>query len=134
MRQDRDGYWHCCHSPRSVDRRTLASMATSSETPGHIGILLFDGVEELDAVGPWEVLSWWTRAYPEDGFTASTFSADGKAVTCNKGLVVQPHHSRHDLPAMAVLLHPGGDTRALSGDAEHLRWLREQRATVPLLT
>ena len=22
----------------------------------HLGILLFDGVEELDAVGPWEVL------------------------------------------------------------------------------
>ncbi|MCZ4500939.1 MAG: hypothetical protein JWQ74_3494, partial [Marmoricola sp.] len=25
----------------------------------HIGIFLFDGVEELDAVGPWEVLSHW---------------------------------------------------------------------------
>ena len=54
---------------------------------GHIGILLFEGVEELDAIGPWEVLSWWTRGYPEDGFTASCFSKDGGAVTCNKGLV-----------------------------------------------
>ena len=27
----------------------------------HIGLLLFDGVEELDAVGPWEVLSHWTQ-------------------------------------------------------------------------
>ncbi len=26
-----------------------------------IGILLFESVEELDAVGPWEVLSYWTR-------------------------------------------------------------------------
>ena len=25
--------------------------------PRRIGILLFDGVEELDAVGPWEVLA-----------------------------------------------------------------------------
>ena len=24
-----------------------------------IGIVLFDGVEELDAVGPWEVLAAW---------------------------------------------------------------------------
>lgn len=109
-------------------------MATSSDTPGHIGILLFDGVEELDAVGPWEVLSWWTRAFPEDGYTASTFSTDGQAVTCNKGLVVQPHHSRDELPPMAVLVHPGGDTRALSGDEKHLQWLCEQRETVPLLT
>jgi transcriptional regulator GlxA family with amidase domain len=104
------------------------------EDPHHVGILLFDGVEELDAIGPWEVLAWWTRSFPEDGYTASTFSTDGKAVTCNKGLVVQPHHSRDDVPGLAVLLHPGGDTRALSADAEHLEWLRGQRTVVPLLT
>jgi transcriptional regulator GlxA family with amidase domain len=104
------------------------------EDPHHVGILLFDGVEELDAIGPWEVLAWWTRSFPEDGYTASTFSTDGKAVTCNKGLVVQPHHSRDDVPGLAVLVHPGGDTRALSADAEHLEWLRGQRTVVPLLT
>jgi transcriptional regulator GlxA family with amidase domain len=104
------------------------------DEPHHLGILLFDGVEELDAVGPWEVLAWWTRSYPEDGYTASTFSADGRAVTCAKGLVVQPHHARADLPQLAVLLHPGGDTRALSDDPDHLAWLRGQRGSVPLLT
>ena len=102
--------------------------------PRHLGILLFDGVEELDAVGPWEVLSWWTRSFPEDGYTASTFSTDGLAVTCNKGLVIQPHHSRETVPDLAVLVHPGGDTRALSTDQEHLSWLGKQRETVPLLT
>jgi transcriptional regulator GlxA family with amidase domain len=113
---------------------TAPSSPPGPEDPHHIGILLFDGVEELDAVGPWEVLAWWTRSYPEDGYTASTFSTDGNAVTCNKGLVIQPHHSRDDVPEMAVLVHPGGDTRALSADAEHLEWLRKQRAVVPLLT
>jgi transcriptional regulator GlxA family with amidase domain len=102
--------------------------------PHHIGILLFDGVEELDAVGPWEVLAWWTQNFPEDGYTVSTLSTDGNAVTCGKGLVVEPHHSRDDVPAMAVLVHPGGDTRALCADAEHLDWLRKQRTVVPLLT
>jgi len=102
--------------------------------PRHIGILLFDGVEELDAVGPWEVLAWWTRSYPEDGYTASTFATDGRPVTCNKGLVISPHHSRETVPEMAVLVHPGGDTRALGADDEHLAWLGKQRETVPLLT
>ncbi len=32
-----------------------------------IGILLFPDVEELDAIGPWEVLSYWARSFPEDG-------------------------------------------------------------------
>lgn len=37
----------------------------------HVGILLFHDVEELDAIGPWEVLSYWTRRHPEDGYTVS---------------------------------------------------------------
>ncbi len=32
-----------------------------------IGIVLFDGVEELDAVGPWDVLACWTQQFGEDG-------------------------------------------------------------------
>ena len=39
----------------------------SPDQPRRIGIVLFDGVEELDAVGPWEVLAEWTQAHPEDG-------------------------------------------------------------------
>jgi transcriptional regulator GlxA family with amidase domain len=113
---------------------TAPSSPPGPDDPHHIGILLFDGVEELDAVGPWEVLAWWTRSFPEDGYTASTFSTDGKAVTCSKGLVVQPHHSRADVPGLAVLVHPGGDVRALNADVDHLDWLRGQRAEVPLLT
>src|SRR5690349_11405148 len=123
--------------PRRADAGGVTTAPSPRPGPDdrhHIGILLFDGVEELDAVGPWEVLSWWTRSYPEDGYTASTFSPDGRAVTGNKGLVISPHHSRDDVPEMAVLVHPGGDTRALGEDEEHLEWLRKQRTVVPLLT
>ena len=45
-----------------------------SDSPRTIGILLFDGVEELDAVGPWEVLSFWTRRSPEEGYQVVTLS------------------------------------------------------------
>ena len=108
---------------------------TGAEATRHIGILLFDVMEELDAVGPWEVFAWWTRHFPEDGYAATTFSSDGRAVTCEKSLVVQPHHSLTALPPLAVLLHPGGDgTRAMLDDQAHLRWLREQRNHVPLIT
>ena len=44
----------------------------------HIGILLFDDVEELDAVGPWEILANWTLTYPQDGWTVSFVSKDGQ--------------------------------------------------------
>ncbi|WP_163509400.1 DJ-1/PfpI family protein [Fodinicola acaciae] len=101
----------------------------------HLGILFFDGMEELDAIGPWEVFAFWTRRFPDDGYAATTFSADGRAVTCAKSLAVQPHQSAADLPSLDVLLHPGGNgTRALVEDPAHLQWIRDQREQVPLMT
>jgi len=103
--------------------------------PRHIGVVLFPGVEELDAVGPWEVLAHWTRNHPEDGWAVSCLSRDGEPVPCAKGLLVGAHHSFDDAPPLEVLLHPGGrGTRPLARDDEHLGWVREQRRRVPLMT
>jgi putative intracellular protease/amidase len=83
----------------------------------HIGILLFSDVEELDAIGPWEVLSYWTQNHPEDGFAVSCLSKDGGLVRCSKGLVVQAHHSYAHTPPLEVLIYPGGrGTRAQPED------------------
>jgi transcriptional regulator GlxA family with amidase domain len=101
----------------------------------HIGILLFDGVEELDAVGPWEVLAHWTRSHPEDGYSVLCLSHDGGPVTAAKGLVLGAHVAVADAPPLEILLHPGGQgTRPLLRDPEHLEWIREQRRSVPLMT
>jgi transcriptional regulator GlxA family with amidase domain len=103
--------------------------------PRQIGILLFDEVEELDAVGPWEVLAHWTQQYPQDGWAVSCLSRDGRPVTAAKGLLLGAHHAFDDAPRLEVLLHPGGKgTRRLLRDPAHLAWVRAQRAAVPLLT
>ena len=101
----------------------------------HIGILLFDGVEELDAVGPWEVLSHWTLTYPEDGYTVALLSADGAPVTAAKGMLLTPQLSAREAPDFDVFLHPGGHgTRALAGNPNHLNWMRSLRAKTRLMT
>ena len=107
-----------------------------STTPQRqIGIVLFDGVEELDAIGPWEVLSYWTHTNPEDGWSVFTMSPTDGVVQCAKGLRVLADHTIADAPAVEVLLHPGGrGTRPLTRDAAYLDWVRHQRATAPLLT
>jgi transcriptional regulator GlxA family with amidase domain len=106
----------------------------TSETR-HIGILLFDDAEELDAVGPWEVLSSWTRYFPDDGFAVSCISQDGGRVRCAKGLVLQAHHSYADAPPLEVLVYPGGQgTRPQLRDEAQLDWVRRQRQDVPLMT
>ncbi|EID54793.1 DJ-1/PfpI family protein [Saccharomonospora xinjiangensis] len=100
-----------------------------------IGVLLFHDVEELDAVGPWEVLSHWARTYPDDGYRVVTFSRDGEQVRCAKGLHLVPDHSYDDVPPLDVLLYPGGrGTRPHLRDEDQLAWVRRQRETVPLLT
>ena len=100
-----------------------------------IGILLFPGFEELDAVGPWEVLAYWTRSAPHDGWQVVTFSTDGALVAAAKGLRVQPDHDYASVPPLDVLLYPGGHgTRAHLRDKQQLDWVRRQRAEVALLT
>jgi transcriptional regulator GlxA family with amidase domain len=100
-----------------------------------IGIVLFQDVEELDAIGPWEVLSYWSRNFPEDGYEASCLSRLGGLVECAKGLTVQAHHSYADAPPLEVLLYPGGKgTRPHLRDDAQLDWVRRQRDDVPLMT
>lgn len=101
----------------------------------HIGIVLFADVEELDAIGPWEVLSYWTRIFPQDGYAVSCLSSLGGLVQCAKGLEVRAHHSYADAPPLDVLLYPGGlGTRPQLKDDAQLDWVRAQRAAVPLMT
>ena len=104
-------------------------------TVKQIGIVLFPDVEELDAIGPWEVLSSWTRYFPEDGYALSCLSRSGGLVQCAKGLVVQAQHSFADAPPLDVLIYPGGQgTRLQLHDGAQLDWVRRQRATIPLMT
>lgn len=101
----------------------------------HIGILLFADVQELDAIGPWEVLSYWARLFPDDGYVVSCLSKSGGLVRCANGLAVQAHHCYADAPALEVLVYPGGrGTRPQLHDDAQLDWVRSRRADVPLLT
>lgn len=110
-------------------------MTIARTTTRHIGLLLFKDVEELDAVGPWEVLSYWTLHHPEDGWAISTLSSDGAPIVAAKGLTLSVTHSMEDMPPLDVLIHPGGQgTRPLMRNPEHLAWVQEQAATVPLMT
>jgi transcriptional regulator GlxA family with amidase domain len=103
--------------------------------PRVIGIVLFDDVEELDAVGPWEVLAAWAKFWPDDGWRVVTLSRDGRPVRAAKGLVLTPDHSFDDAPPLAVVLHPGGQgTRPQLEDEEHLAWVREQAGSAELMT
>lgn len=95
---------------------------------------MFDDAEELDVVGPYEVLAYWAR-HSELRPEVVTFSLDGSGIRCAKGLRLVPDLAADDAGPLHVLVYPGGfGTRALLRDPAHLEWVRRMRASTPLLT
>jgi transcriptional regulator GlxA family with amidase domain len=90
-----------------------------------IGIALFDGAEELDWAGPWEVLAAWAEQWPDDGVRVFTVARGDGTITCAKGLRVLPDETWETAPALDVLVYPGGrGTRTELADEGVLDWIR----------
>jgi transcriptional regulator GlxA family with amidase domain len=94
-----------------------------------IAIAVFEGAEELDFAGPWEVLGAWRYLYPDD-VELFLVGEDAEPVTCAKGMCVLPDTSWDELGAVDVLVYPGGrGTRPQLGDEQirsRLRGLKER--------
>ena len=91
-----------------------------------IGILLFDRVEELDFVGPYEVLAAAQDVRPDD-IEVRTYALDTLEVTCNKRLKVTAHARAADSPQLDVLLVPGGNgSREAAKDPRVIDWVQTQ--------
>jgi transcriptional regulator GlxA family with amidase domain len=100
-----------------------------------IGIAVFEGAEELDWAGPWEVLAFWARNWPDDDVEVFTVAREPGVVTCAKGLRMIPDHSWSSAPPIDVLVYPGGrGTRAQLGDAEIRGWVRRVAAGARITT
>ncbi|HZC69762.1 MAG TPA: DJ-1/PfpI family protein [Jatrophihabitans sp.] len=86
-----------------------------------IAIALFDGAEELDFAGPWEVLAYWAREVAQDDVEVITVAPGLEPVRAAKGLRILPDHTLHDAGAIDVFVMPGGrGTRQLLSADEPL--------------
>ena len=100
-----------------------------------IGIFLFEGSEELDWAGPWEVLASWAQLWPDDQVEVVTFSPTKDPVRCAKGLRVLADHTMSSVPRLDVLVYPGGQgTRPHLADEEILDWVRDRQRDGTLMT
>jgi transcriptional regulator GlxA family with amidase domain len=88
-----------------------------------LGIVLFEDLEELDAIGPWEVFT--SAAQGRDDLRVLTLAQRADPVRCNKGLRVIPDHTFDDAPPLDVVLVPGGQgTRREVDNPVMLEFLR----------
>ncbi len=95
----------------------------SQDTHLTIGSLLFEGLDQIDLTGPFEVLSRIPNA------TYRLYGKTAEPVRDLKGLRLTPDAALADAPQLDVLHVPGGQGQeALMEDAEVLGWLRRQAA------
>ena len=88
-----------------------------------IGLLIFDGAEELDFVGPWEVFTMAGNV--RDDIRVLTIAERAGPVACAKGMRVLPDHTLADAPALDVVMVPGGiGTRREVDNPVLIDWLR----------
>jgi transcriptional regulator GlxA family with amidase domain len=100
-----------------------------------IGVLLFDGVEELDWAGPWEVLAAWAQRWPDDDVEVLTIADAEGPISCAKGARVLADRTLDEAGPLDVLVYPGGQgTRGHLTDTTRLDWLRATAAATPLVT
>jgi len=86
-----------------------------------IGSLLFDGIDQIDLTGPFEVLARIPNA------TYRIYGKSADPVRDIKGLRLTPDATLAEAPQLDVLHIPGGfGQEALMDDEETLGWIRRQ--------
>lgn len=103
------------------------------------GVLLFDGFEPLDAIGPAEVL--WSlpqAASADEGAGLPEIEVDlvaetGGPVTASYGMVIQPTVSYADCPPLDLLVVPGGGSGAPRSSAWGTQHFRGHEPTLDLV-
>lgn len=87
-----------------------------------IAIMVFNGAEEMDFVGPWEVLC--AAAETRSDTKVLTIAPSRDPVICEKGMRVIPDASYGDVPHLDVLVIPGGSgARREMANPQTLAWL-----------
>ena len=83
------------------------------------GFLVFPGLEELDLVGPWEIVAEWSKRAqgPEERLLVAERPGP---VRCANGMVIEPHVAIPDCPPLDYLLVPGGEGVRTAVDNEAL--------------
>ncbi len=99
-----------------------------------IGILIFDGAEELDFVGPYEVFTM-AKALKPGSCEVVLIAERETAIRCAKGMRVLPDTTTASCGKLDVLLIPGGQgTRREVENRPLLDWIAKTAADATWIT
>jgi transcriptional regulator GlxA family with amidase domain len=92
----------------------------------NFGFLAFPKLEELDLIGPWEMVGMWGQSFGGPKNRLIVAQTD-EPIPCAKGLLLNPHVSFAECPPLDFLLVPGGEgTRKEENNPFLIRFIAEQ--------
>lgn len=113
--------------PESGASVTPAHAATASAPPQSdrfhkkVAILVFDGVDPIDFIGPMEVFG-----YSADIDDVYTVAATPGVITATGGMKVMPTYSFADAPEADIVVIPGGDVDAAQKTPGIIQWVQRE--------
>lgn len=105
-----------------VEQGSVAAPA-GPDTRRKVAILLFNGVQIIDSMGPYEL-------FGAAGFSVYTVGESRDPLTTSMGLTVVPKYAFADAPQPDVLVVPGGGVRGAQNNAALLDYVRKTTAGV----
>jgi transcriptional regulator GlxA family with amidase domain len=118
--------------PRSFAAPLLAVCLLALGCPApsaakNVAILIYDGVQIIDSMGPYEV-------FGQAGWNVYTVAAKAQPVTSAMGQTLVPRYSFANAPRPDILVAPGGDVDGPMADPKVIAWIRgeSQKAEVVL--
>jgi transcriptional regulator GlxA family with amidase domain len=85
----------------------------------NLGMVLYEGVQPMDVIGPWEVLAIWKKVL-DAPIEMYLISEKGGLVKCDDDITVQAHCAFGNCPDLDYLIVPGGRGRREQVDNEGL--------------
>ena len=101
-----------------------------------VAVAIWNGVEELDVVGPYEVLAAWAHRSNGDGRAISvhTVAERSDEVRCAHGLRLLPDRTWSEIGEVDVLVLPGGHAGPQAEDERVLARMRRMGENGTLMT
>ena len=104
-----------------------------------VGILIFDDIEELDFVGPWEVWNMVNTVSRHRGeaapFRVRLISPDGEQIRAVKGMRVLADVAMTDVSKLDIICVPGGiGARSVIQQSDIVDWVRLISASATWVT
>jgi transcriptional regulator GlxA family with amidase domain len=92
-----------------------------------VGVVLYENVQPMDVIGPWEVLAIWKNVLhaPIEMYLISEY---GGLVHCDDDIFLKAHYPFSDSPALDYLIVPGGRGRREEVNNQRLIAFIKQKA------